>query len=225
MMYMIKRWDTGEVIYDHSRYRPDKEVVRAAMASCVDLWYADLSGARLSRADLADAVLLCARLAGANLSGANLSGANLVYARLAGANLTGANLSGADLTGANLTDAVLEGTNLEDANLNPIRDDIYDILSHASTEVPALLRALRAGRIDGSVYEGECACLVGTIAHARGCAANAMPDIVQNASRPAERWFSPLRPGMTPDTSPIARITEQWIEQWLSEHSAPESQS
>jgi hypothetical protein len=44
------------------------------------------------------------------------------------------------------------------------------VLSAAPAEVPTLLAKVRAGEVDGSVYEGVCACLLGTIANARGCA-------------------------------------------------------
>ena len=67
-------------------------------------------------------------------------------------------------------------------------------LTQAQAEIPALIAALREGRVDGSQYEGECACLVGTIANARGAYyRDAFPD--SSASHPAEQWFTMIKKG------------------------------
>jgi hypothetical protein len=122
-------------------------------------------------------------------------------------------LRGANLERANLEGANLRGANLEEANLEPIRSDLHSVLDSAPQEVTGLLAALRAGKIDGSTYEGDCACLVGTIANVRGCSYKILaPD----HSRPAERWFLAIRTGDTPASSQIARITESWIQEWLA---------
>ncbi len=186
---------------------------------------ANLRGANLGGANLKGANLGGAYLEGANLKGANLRGANLRGAYLGGANLKGANLGGANLEGANLEGAYLRGAylgvanlggaNLEGANLDEIQTDFYDVLSAAPAEVPGLLSAVREGRIDGSVYQGECACLVGTIAKVRGVGYHAMPGIVPNGARLAETFFLSLRKGDTPATHGVAAVVETWIEEWM----------
>ena len=123
-----------------------------------------------------------------------------------------ADLTDADLAGANLT-----GANLTDANLAGAKSDFRSILDLTPNEVPALRAAIVAGNIDGSVYEGPCACLVGTIAKARRCTYNDIPGVVPASHRPAERLFSGLAPGHTPERNPIAKLIVEWIDEWTAE--------
>ena len=193
---------------------------------------ADLSGANLSDADLSGANLSDADLSGANLSGANLSGANLSRADLSRADLSDANLSRADLSRADLSradlsradlsDADLSDANLSDANLSGARNDLWDVLLRARAEVPGLLAALRSGRVNGSAYHGECACLVGTIANIRHAGIEELGSgLKPDAARPAERWFLGIREGDTPETSQIAKVTEGWILEFLALTAVP----
>lgn len=112
---------------------------------------------------------------------------------------------------------VLRGANLRDANLScadltVIRDDIWAVLSSAPSEVPALIDALKNGRVDGSTYTGVCSCLVGTIAAARGVPFDSLePD----SSRPAERFFLCISKGDTPETNQASALAHQWASEWL----------
>jgi hypothetical protein len=181
-----------------------------------DLRDANLRDADLRGANLGDADLRGANLHGANLRGANLRDADLHGANLGGADLRGANLRGANLRGANLHGANLHGANLGDADLTIVRDDIWAILSAAPTEVPGLLAAVREGRIDGSTYSGQCACLVGTIANVKGCAYDDLaPLLGTDSSRPAEAFFTAIYPGDTPATNQASKLAEGWIADWL----------
>ena len=140
-------------------------------------------------------------LSGADLSGANLSGANLFRANLSEADLSGADLSEANLSGANLT---------------PIRDDIWAVLCSAPSEVLTLRQALIDGKVDGSTYSGDCACLVGTLAHARKVDENGIAGLKPNSHRPAERFFLGIKTGDTPDTNQFSKIALAWIDEWLA---------
>ncbi|MGC4033635.1 MAG: pentapeptide repeat-containing protein [Tepidisphaeraceae bacterium] len=177
---------------------------------------ANLRGANLSGANLSGANLRGANLRGANLSGANLSGANLRGANLSGANLGGANLSGANLRGANLGGANLSGADLSGANLSVIRDDLWAVLSAAPREVEGLRAAIVEGRIDGSTYTGECACLVGTIANVRHENYEELGALKPNGSRPIERFFLSINKGDTPETSQFSKLALQWTDEWLA---------
>jgi hypothetical protein len=194
--------------------------LRGADLRDANLIGANLSGANLRDADLRGADLIGADLSGANLSGANLIGANLIGADLSGANLSGANLIGANLIGANLSDANLIGANLSGAdligaNLRSFKADMWMTLTENPGEVPALIQSLRAGKVNGSVYEGDCACLVGTIAKAKGVDYH---KLTHNSSNPAEQWFLMIKQGDKPgdDTGGgfAAKIALEWAEEF-----------
>jgi hypothetical protein len=243
----IKHRHTGEVLYT-AQVETVREALEAAVTARANLAGANLAGANLTGANLDGAnltdanlaranldganldgaYLACANLACANLARANLDGANLTGAYLDGANLTGANLARANLDGANLTGAYLDGAYLDGAYLDgaigigdwarSIRDDIRKVLDAAPVEVPGLLEALWAGKVDGTTYSGECACLVGTIAKVRGVSYDSLGiDLRPDSSRPAERWFLKIRKGDTPVTNPSAAFAAAVIAQWQHE--------
>jgi hypothetical protein len=178
---------------------------------------ANLGDANLRDANLRDANLRDANLRGANLGDANLRDANLRDANLRGANLGDANLRDANLRGANLRDANLSGAYLGGANLLPIKADFIEVISQAPREVPALIAAIKEGRVDGSTYSGECACLVGTIANAQGCSVDSLQfTIPKDSSRPAERFFMAIEKGDTPETNGASKVALEWAEAWLA---------
>ncbi len=216
---ILHRW-TNAVLWEGPAATV-KDAIHAAFAADANLCDANLGGANLGGADLGGADLRGANLRDANLRDANLRDANLCDANLGDADLGGADLGGADLRGANLRGADLGGANLCDANLRgadltPIRDDLWAVLSGAPAEVPALLAKLRDGEVDGSCYSGACACLVGTLANARGCDYTALGTVTPNSARPAERFFLAIDQGDTPETSQAAKLAEGWISEWLA---------
>ena len=171
---------------------------------------ANLRGADLSGSDLRDSDLRDSNLSGADLRGSDLSDSDL----------SGANLSGSDLRDSNLRGADLSGSNLIDSNLDPIRNDIWSILVMAPGEVPALIAALNEGRVNGSVYtDGECGCLIGTLAIASGVNpagdCSSVNGLHGHSSRPAECFFMGINKGDTPETNQICRIARDWCVQWL----------
>ena len=200
----------------HLRWLRWQDGRRRAVLTGADLTDAVLTGAVLTGADLTDAVLTRADLTDAVLTGAVLTDAVLTDAVLTDADLTGAVLTGAVLTGADLTGAVLTA----------IRDDVCAVLTVVPNEAPAVLTALREGRINGTLYRDaadRCGCLVGTIAMARGCTENEIPGLLPNSNRPAERWFTAILPGNTPENHVITAITAGWIEEWIAAHPAAPS--
>jgi hypothetical protein len=196
--------------------------LRSANLSGADLSGANLSDADLRGADLSSANLSDADLRGADLSGANLSDADLRGADLSGANLSDANLRDADLSGvylrsanlssANLSDADLRGAYLSGADLRSFKADLWMILAMAQGEVPALVKALREGRVDGSTYAGKCACLVGTLENA---GATSLP---HDASSPAEQWFAMISKGDKPGEDTAGGFAASKALEWVLEY-------
>ena len=93
------------------------------------------------------------------------------------------------------------------------RLDTFEVLRRAyAPEVHFLREALVTGRVEGSVYEGECACLVGTIEKARG----RHRQLPRNSGRPAERWFMNIHKGSTPVNNIYATHALGWIDEYLA---------
>jgi hypothetical protein len=106
----------------------------------------------------------------------------------------------------------------DEEKLKRVKVDFYDILDKAPDEVLGLMDALQNGNIDGSTYEGECCCLVGTIANLRNCDYDDLNGIVPDAHRLAEQWFTAIFIEETPNNNPVSKITEGWILEWLENH-------
>ena len=192
-----------------------------AYLSRADLSWADLSGADLSGADLSRADLSRADLSRANLSRADLSRADLSGAYLSGADLSRADLSRADLSRANLSGADLSGADLSEEALRPFKADLWLTLTELAgpREAQDLIAKLKAGAVNGATYGGEnqCACLVGTIANAKGVSYTSLS---HNADRPAERWFMSIKTGDKPGDDSAGGFAAakalEWTEQWCA---------
>jgi uncharacterized protein YjbI with pentapeptide repeats len=198
------------------------DLTRAALTGA-DLTGADLTGAALTGAALTGADLTGAALTGADLTGAALTGAALTGADLTGADLTGADLTGAALTGADLTRAALTRAALTGADLTGVKQDFLAEVLRLPNELEALCEALIAGKVDGSTYSGECACLAGTLAKAHGIAHYAGDDIEigsvtfhARSYSPREMFFRAICPGNTPDNSAAAKIALEWTQEAIA---------
>jgi hypothetical protein len=164
-----------------------------------------------------------ADLGGANLRDADLGGANLGGANLGGADLGDADLGGANLGGADLCDADLGGANLGGANLGGIKADFLSEVLRLPDELEALRDALTAGKIDGSTYSGECACLAGTLAKAHGEEDYdgehlTLGSVVFHADvySPREQWFLSIKEGDTPENSQVSAIALEWTNEAIA---------
>ncbi len=139
-------------------------------------------------------------------SGADLSGADLRSANLRGADLRSADLSGADLRGADLT---------------PIKNDLFIVLLYSIPEIQFLKKNIIEGKIDGSTYDGACACLSGTLANgAKQHHGPKQGEVIKSimscrdANRPIERFFLGIGKGDTPENNQFAKLALEWIEEF-----------
>jgi len=123
----LKRWDTGEVIFEMecSTFR---ELVEGATKAEVSFYRANMSGtdmrgANMSYADMSYANMSYANMRGADMSYADMRGADMSYADMRGANMSyanmsGANMRGADMRGADMSYADMRGANMSYANMS-----------------------------------------------------------------------------------------------------------
>ena len=112
---------------------------------------------------------------------------------------------GADPCGANLRGANLK--KLPQDYINQCSRDILFILEHLKTEVPGLRKALVDGKVDGSQYEGDCACLIGTLANVDGGmkkVCEAIPFYEKGTHNMGEAFFLNIREGDTPKNNSFA---------------------
>jgi hypothetical protein len=152
---------------------------------------------------------------------ADLRSANLRYTDLRSADLRYTDLRSADLRSANLSSANLSYTDLNSADLRSadlrsIKEDFFKVLSVAKAEVLGLYDALMRGKISGTAYEGDCACLVGTIANIRHEQYKCLTiDLKPNAERLSEKWFLGISENDLPQNNPISSITAEWMREWM----------
>ena len=106
-----------------------------------------------------------------------------------------------------------DGSSFSTLNFNNAKNDFFATLLYLPSEVAALKAALIEGRIDGSQYEGECACLKGTLERV---AKKEEEEIgwKHDVSAPAETFFLSISQGDTPENSRFSALAVQWIEEW-----------
>ncbi len=204
MKFEIKHKLSGAMLFECD-VASWKLAIELAISKNADLSYADLSYADLSYANLSSANLRYADLSSADLSSADLRSADLSSANFRYANLRYANLRYADLSSADLSDT---------------KKDFLERLSKAKDEVKGLYDYLMKGKINGTSYEGDCACFCGTIANIRKENYKEMSiDLRPDSSSPTEIFFMTIQKGDLPQSNPVADIVRTWIEEFAKENS------
>jgi hypothetical protein len=92
-------------------------------------------------------------------------------------------------------------------------------------ELEFLRSAIVEGRIDGSTYNGDCACLAGTLAKSRypdqeysGYSIDVAPGVIFHAASgsPREVFFSAIRPGDKPENNGASAIALAWTDEAIA---------
>jgi len=194
-----------------------KKTLEKAVEEGADLRGADLGGAYLRGAYLGDVDLRDAYLRGAYLRGADLGGAYLRGAYLRGAHLGDVDLRDVDLRGAYLRGADLRGAkNIPQSYINQCSRDMLFIFSYLKKELPFLREKLVEGKVDGTQYEGECCCLIGTLANEDGGVdkvCSNIPYYEKGLHNYGEQWFFNIRPGDTPENNEFASHAVKLIDE------------
>jgi Pentapeptide repeats (8 copies) len=155
-----------------------------------------------------------------SFDGSSLNLSRFIRSSFVNSSFDGSSFDGSSFDDCCLVDCRFDGSSFYDCSFDgqvDARNDFRQIISTAHAEIPALIAALRAGKVAGSTYSGHCACLVGTIANARGVDAHTLHT---DSNRPAERWFLMISKGDTPgDNSPGAIAAGKAIE-WALEYCA-----
>jgi hypothetical protein len=112
-------------------------------------------------------------------------------------------------------------------DLAAVKEDFLSVVSKLPGEVPYLRLAVIEGRIDGSVYYGECACLKGTLARkAVGFTPQTTSEVVVYlrialdircglAESLAEQFFYHIEEGDTPASNPYSAVVLNWLDEFL----------
>ena len=105
--------------------------------------------------------------------------------------------------------------------------DILAVLETSPKEVTGLLKAIEEGNIDGRMYVGSCACLVGTLAYLKGVEFDCwglvdyagIEEAVRpiNGDSPAELFFAKIAPGHTPENNKHSKEAYDLIKGWAGE--------
>lgn len=130
-------------------------------------------------------------------------------ADLRGAYLRGAYLEGADLRGAK---------NIPQSYVNICSRDMLFVFEYLKGELPGLRKALVEGKIDGTQYEGDCACLIGTLGKLDGGLKNVcsmIPYYEMGLHNPGEQWFFQIKEGDTPETNEFSKHAVMLIDMVL----------
>ncbi len=125
-------------------------------------------------------------------------------------NLRGADLSSADLRGADLSSADLYGAkNLPQWYINVCARDLLFVFEHLKNELPGLREKLVQGKVNGTQYEGDCACLIGSLANIQDKSTkevcNYLPFYDMGLHNYGEQWFWNIKEGDTPESNEFSK--------------------
>ena len=118
--------------------------------------------------------------------------------------------------------AYLKGAkNIPQSYINICSRDMLFIFQALKKELPYLREKIVKGQVDGTQYEGECACLIGTLANSDGGVdkvCNTIPYYEKGLHNPAEQWFWQIKIGDTPKNNFFAEHALALIDEVLGKN-------
>ena len=94
------------------------------------------------------------------------------------------------------------------------------IFQSLKKELPFLRDKLIKGEVDGTQYEGDCACLIGTLANADGAlnkVCETIPFYDKGLHNFGEQWFYQIHKGDTPENNQFSKHALELIDSVLKE--------
>lgn len=176
----------------------------------------------LRLAQLAGVCMANMNLSGVDLSDKDLTRADFTRSTLNRSDFRGSDLTGARFDGAEMLGANFNGADLRTADLRRIKHDVDRVLREATQhsegleELLYLAAAIEDGRIVGTVYQGECCCLVGTLAKSMGVGHTKILGLTPDVFSYAEVFFMGIKKGDTPATSQISSIASEWVGEFIA---------
>ena len=155
------------------------------------------------------------RFDGSRFIGSHFDGSRFVRSSFIGSHFVGSHFDGSRFVGSHFDGSRFDGSRFDGEG--DAKQDFLSIISDARDEIAGLIAALRDGRINGSVYSGDCACLVGTIANLRGVDVRTLHC---DSSRPAEKWFLMISEGDKPGYSSPGGYASGKALEWAEEYIA-----
>ena len=157
---------------------------------------------------------------GSSFVGSSFDGSRFVGSSFDGSSFVGSSFVGSSFDGSRFVGSSFDGSSFVGSSFDgegDAKQDFLSIISDARDEIAGLIAALRDGRINGSVYSGDCACLVGTIANLRGVDVRTLHC---DSSRPAEKWFLMIsegdRPGYSSPGGYASGKALEWAEEYIA---------
>ena len=124
---------------------------------------------------------------------------------------------------SNFNQSEFNDSELDDITFNSLKNlittertkiDFFGRMLILKNEVKYLKEKLISGEIDGTSYDGYCACFIGTCANNKKIKYNEITGIKLDAYSPTEIWFFQIKKGDNPENSKFAKLTLDWIEEF-----------
>jgi hypothetical protein len=85
------------------------------------------------------------------------------------------------------------------------------VLFYTGPEIPSLIEKLKDGQVDGTQYEGDCTCLIGSLGNDQ--AVKKIPDYSKGLHNPCEQLFWQIKKGDTPESSKFSKLALEICEE------------